>query len=92
MIKNTPIRGYIWAFVAVIAVSNVYIFSKAALNVVHIAQFGFYWFALGLVWNVLFAAKTCKLSAIRNITFLKESDLTAHAGRSRTPLARKGGT
>ena len=68
MSNNTTIRGYIWAFVAVIAVSNVFIFSKAALNEVHIAQFGFYWFALGLVWNVLFAAKTCKLSIIRNLT------------------------
>lgn len=68
MIKNTTLRGYVWAFVAVVAVSNVYIFSKAALNDVHIAQFGFYWFGLGLLWNILFTAKTCKTSIISNLT------------------------
>lgn len=60
-------RGYIWAFVAVLAMSNVYIFSKAALNEVHLAQFGFFWFLFGLIWNLIFAIRTCKISTFRNL-------------------------
>lgn len=62
MKSNEIVRGYLWAFVAVLAMSNVYIFSKAALNEVTLAQFGFFWFLFGLVWNLIFALKTCKLS------------------------------
>ena len=61
------LRGYTWAFIAVLAMSNVYIFSKAALNETHIIQFGFYWFLFGLTWNLIFATKTCKLSTFRNL-------------------------
>jgi drug/metabolite transporter (DMT)-like permease len=64
---NQTTRGYIWAFVAVLAMSNVYIFSKAALNEVHLAQFGFFWFLFGLIWNVIFAVKTCKIATFRNL-------------------------
>jgi drug/metabolite transporter (DMT)-like permease len=64
--KNSS-KGYLWAFVSIIAVSNVYIFSKAALNVVHIAQFGLYWFGFGLIWNSIFVTKTCKWSTISNL-------------------------
>lgn len=39
---------------AAFAVSNVYIFSKAALNEVHLAQFGVYWFGLGIIWNLVY--------------------------------------
>ncbi len=67
MAKSPSIKGYFWVFISVIALSNVYIFSKAALNEVHIAQFGVYWFGLGMLWNLLFTAKTCKLSTIRKI-------------------------
>ena len=68
MIKNPAVKGYLWTFTSVIALSNVYIFSKAALNEIHIAQFGFYWFGLGMLWNFLFTLKTCKLSTIRKIS------------------------
>ncbi len=47
-------KGYFLAFVSVIAVSNVYIFSKAALKEVSLPQFGVYWFAFGLLWIVLY--------------------------------------
>jgi drug/metabolite transporter (DMT)-like permease len=67
MIRTPALKGYIWALIAVLAMSNVYIFSKAALNEVHLAQFGFYWFLFGLIWNALFAIKTCKLSTFRNL-------------------------
>ncbi|HIP47686.1 MAG TPA: DMT family transporter [Lutibacter sp.] len=55
--KITPIvKGYILAIIAVLAVSNVYIFSKAALTEVSLPQFGSYWFAFGLLWILLYAS------------------------------------
>ncbi|NPD85176.1 DMT family transporter [Lentimicrobium sp. L6] len=60
-------KGYLFAFIAVFATSNVYIFSKAALGEVSLAVFGFYWFLFGLIWNSIFAAKTGKLKLIKNL-------------------------
>ena len=42
------------AIIATLALSNVYIFSKAALNELHIFQFGLYWFGFAVIWNNLF--------------------------------------
>lgn len=54
--KITPtVKGYLLAIIAVLAVSNVYIFSKAALSEVSLPQFGSYWFSFGLLWILLFA-------------------------------------
>jgi len=66
-------KGYIFAFIAVIAVSNVYIFSKAALNQVSLAQFGTYWFAFGILWNLIFAIQRKKLPKL--LTFGKNQFL-----------------
>jgi drug/metabolite transporter (DMT)-like permease len=60
-------KGYLWAFTSVLAVSNVYIFSKIALNQINIIQFGFYWFGLGLLWFILFANFRGIISKIRKI-------------------------
>jgi len=67
------VKGYLFAFIAVIAVSNVYIFSKAALNEVSLAQFGTYWFAFGFLWNILFAIQQKKLPTI--LSFKKKQYL-----------------
>ena len=48
-------KGFLLALVSVIAVSNVYIFSKAALMEVSLPQFGVYWFGFGLLWILIFA-------------------------------------
>lgn len=48
---NPVQRGYLYALLATICGSLVYLFSKAALLEVSLAQFGFWWFALALVWN-----------------------------------------
>lgn len=48
-------KGFLFALISVIAVSNVYIFSKAALMEVKIAQFGVYWFGFGFLWILIFA-------------------------------------
>lgn len=52
-ITNT-VKGYFLALISVLAVSNVYIFSKAALIEVSIPQFGVYWFGFGLFWILLY--------------------------------------
>lgn len=66
--RHSTLKGYFFALIYVLALSNVYIFSKAALKEVHIAQFGVYWFGLGLIWNLIFATKTCKKETIINLT------------------------
>jgi drug/metabolite transporter (DMT)-like permease len=52
--KGSAVKGIFLALAAALAVSNVYIFSKAALKEVHIAQFGVYWFGLGIIWNLIY--------------------------------------
>jgi len=52
---SNSIKGYLLALVSVIAVSNVYLFSKVALKEVSIPQFGSYWFGFGLLWILIFA-------------------------------------
>lgn len=52
-ITNTT-KGYLLSLVSVVAVSNVYIFSKAALLEISIPQFGTYWFGFALLWILLF--------------------------------------
>ena len=48
------IKGYFFVLIATLAMSNVYIFSKAALKEVDISKFGFYWFGFALLWNIIF--------------------------------------
>ncbi len=48
-------KGYILTLVGVLAMSNVYIFSKAALQELKLPQFGFYWFLTGLILSLLLA-------------------------------------
>ncbi len=46
-------KGYIGVFVATLAMSNVYIFSKAALQELSLTQFGVFWFGFALLWNII---------------------------------------
>ncbi len=62
--KSDAFKGYLFALVATLAFSNVYIFSKAALNEVHLAQFGLYWFAMGSVLSLLYAFWNKKLAQL----------------------------
>ncbi len=55
MKMTDSVKGYLLALVSVMAVSNVYIFSKVALKEVSLPQFGVYWFGFGLLWVLLFA-------------------------------------
>ena len=62
--KSDTFKGYFFAIVATLAFSNVYIFSKAALNEVHLTQFGVYWFAIGATLSFLYAWKKGKLKQL----------------------------
>ena len=70
--KSNTLKGYLFALVATLAFSNVYIFSKAALNEIHLTQFGLYWCALGVFFSLLFAVKGNK---IRQISFLSKKQV-----------------
>lgn len=60
-------KGYLWTFLSILAVSNVYIFSKVALNEIDIIQFGFYWFGMGLFWNLLLSNKRIGVSKFKEL-------------------------
>jgi drug/metabolite transporter (DMT)-like permease len=66
--KSETIKGYIFAIIATITFSNVYIFSKAALNEIPLAQFGSLWYAVVAVSCFLFALFNKKLGQISRLT------------------------
>jgi drug/metabolite transporter (DMT)-like permease len=66
--RSNTFKGYAFAIIATLSFSNVYIFSKAALNEVHLAQFGLYWFAIGASLSLLFAWRRGKLKQLRELT------------------------
>ncbi len=47
-------KGYLLALISTLAMANVFIFSKAALNEVHLFQFGLYWYGMALIWLSLY--------------------------------------
>lgn len=54
MLLSKQLKGSLIALLATITFSNVYIFSKLAMQDVNLASFGILWFGLALVWNTLF--------------------------------------
>jgi len=62
------LKGFLLAFLSVIAVSNVYIFSKVALKEVSLPQFGVYWFAFGLLWILLYAWYQKSFTLFKNLS------------------------
>lgn len=60
-------KGYAFAFLATVAMANVYVFSKAALNELNLYQFGFYWFGLAIIWNTLYAIPAGKIKVARQL-------------------------
>lgn len=65
---NPRNKGYLWALLATMAGSTVYIFSKAALNQVSLAQFGVYWFSFAMVWNALFTLRSAEHRRFHHIS------------------------
>ncbi len=66
--KSSTFKGYFFALVATLAFSNVYIFSKAALNEVHLTQFGIYWCGFGALFSFLLALGNKKLKEIKTLS------------------------
>ncbi len=62
------LKGYAYILLATIAGSTVYIFSKAALNQVSLAQFGVYWFGMAIVWNSLWTLRSAEHRKFHEIT------------------------
>lgn len=54
-------KGYVFALVGTISFSSLYVFSKAGLNQVELAQFGVYYFGLGFLLNLLLSFFSGKL-------------------------------
>lgn len=54
LIKSEEWKGYAYAIVGTIAFSSLYVFSKAGLNQVELAQFGLYYFGMGFLINLIF--------------------------------------
>lgn len=71
MKSSGNLKGILLAFISVIAVSNVYIFSKAALMEVSLPQFGVYWFAFGLLWIFIYG---CSRKTFRSITLFAKKN------------------
>lgn len=67
MQSNPVVKGYIFAFLATLGMSNVFIFSKAAMAELDVIQFGFYWFGMALLWSLIFMLGTGKLKSIKSL-------------------------
>ncbi len=60
-------KGYLLTLVGVLAMSNVFIFSKAALRELKLPQFGFYWFLTGLMLSLLLALKQNSFQKLKEL-------------------------
>ncbi len=65
IVHQKSFTGFLFAGLAALSVSNVYIFSKAALLVTPIFTFGFYWFMMALFYNVTLVMSTGKYKLLK---------------------------
>jgi drug/metabolite transporter (DMT)-like permease len=61
-------KGYLWALIGTISFSSLYVFSKAGLNQVDLAQFGLYYFGIGFLLNILLSAFSGKIKEISSLS------------------------
>lgn len=66
--KQETIKGYLFAIIATLTFSNVYIFSKVALNEVPLAQFGSLWYSVVALACFFFAFFNKKLVQVFHLT------------------------
>jgi drug/metabolite transporter (DMT)-like permease len=69
-------KGYLFAFLATIAVSNVYIFGKAGLNEVHLSLFGVYWFGIAIISNLIYSFLSGRFRKFKNLELAHFKPLT----------------
>lgn len=72
-------KGYSWALIGTISFSSLYVFSKAGLNQVDLAQFGLYYFGMGFLLNLFLVVFSGKMSEIRQLSRKMVLMLTAFA-------------
>ncbi|NOZ47755.1 MAG: DMT family transporter [Chlorobi bacterium] len=65
---STTFKGYFFAFLATLALANVYIFSKAAMKEINFGQFAFYWFGLAIIWNLVYMLWRKKFNLFKALT------------------------
>jgi len=75
VIKNPKLKGYLFAFITTLTLSNVYVFSKAALNEVNLYQFGFYWFGFAILWNLIYSASVGHFKLVKQPSKFQWSNL-----------------
>lgn len=68
-IRTPKRKGYFFAALSAIAVSNVYIFSKAALRETDLYVFGFFWFLSAFVYNLVYTVSTRKFKLYFTYSF-----------------------
>ncbi len=66
-VKSEEWKGYVFALVGTIAFSSLYVFSKAGLNQVELAQFGLYYFGMGFLLNLFFVLVSGKRKQLPGI-------------------------
>lgn len=66
--KSETFKGYFFALIATLSFSNVYIFSKAALNEIPLAQFGSLWYLVVAISCFLFALFNKKLGQLIHLS------------------------
>lgn len=66
--KSNTFKGYAFALIATLAYSNVYIFSKAAMEVFPLAQFGSVWYFVVTLACLLFALFNKKLGQLTRLS------------------------
>jgi len=66
--KSDVFKGYFFTVIATLSFSNVYVFSKVALNELPLAQFGLIWYAVVTVFCLIFAASNKKLRQMTSLT------------------------
>jgi drug/metabolite transporter (DMT)-like permease len=67
-IKSEEWKGYVFALVGTIAFSSLYVFSKAGLNQVELAQFGLYYFGMGFLLNLFFVLASGKFRQLSGVS------------------------
>ncbi len=66
--KTNILKGYFFALVATVTFSNVYIFSKAALNEIPMAHFGSLWYLVVTLLCFVYALFSKKLGQLAHLT------------------------
>lgn len=67
-IKSEEWKGYAYAITGTIAFSSMYVFSKAGLNQVELAQFGLYYFGMGFLLNLVLILASGKWADLKQLS------------------------